>query len=147
MFKEGLSNENMETMTLMVWGESLIFNLLLLCYCPPGFSGHVWSEQIEYVGLRRNDFLLKPQKFNLKKRLCMSECNRCNFVLSYDSVFSSSSGGCEHAVFTGHPSHAPLTTASSPGRYSEKANSPILGCARPSHLAAVSQNGWQRLLW
>lgn len=49
-------------------------------------------------------------------------------------------------MFPGHPSDAPLAPARSAGRDSEEANGAVVGCAGAPHVAAVPQNGWQRIL-
>lgn len=56
------------------------------------------------------------------------------------------SGGCEHAVLPGHPAHAAVAAARAAGRHPEEAHGAVLGRAGTPHLAAVPQNGWERLL-
>lgn len=61
------------------------------------------------------------------------------------------SGGYEHVVVTGYGSYAAIFAAFPAGCHPEEANRSDLGKhparSGAADLAAVSQDGWKRLLW
>lgn len=57
------------------------------------------------------------------------------------------SGGCERAVLSGCVESSSLSPACSPGCHPEEEDRSLLGSSGASHMAAVSQDGWKRVLW